>query len=144
MSKDSLKKHLSDNIGRLFNLTFNHVIMYNVYHKSVVTSLERFHNFLKDGFKLLDTIAISLNQDVIFVEDEPLDPRINTTRIAAHFKKADIQSISFSVGLELGDLTFFFEVITDIRRYKNADDMKKAFEKKGFDKITINYFVYAN
>ncbi len=143
MSKDSLKKHLSDNIGRMFNLTFNQIIMYNVYHKSAVTSLERFHNFLQDGFKLLDTIAISLNQDVLFVEDEPLDTRINISRIAAHFKKADIQSINFAAGLDIGDLTLFFEIVTDLRTYQNSEAMKKAFAKKGLEKVAINYFVYA-
>jgi hypothetical protein len=143
MSKASLKKHLSDNIGRLFNLTFNHIVMYNTYHKSAVSSLERFYGFLQDGFKIQDNIAISLNQDVLFVEDEPLDSRINTTRIAAHFKQADIQSISFGSGLALGDLTVFFDILTDLMRYKNADAMKKALEKKGLAKIAINYFVYA-
>jgi hypothetical protein len=143
MSKESLKKHLSDNIGRLFNLTFNHIVMYNAYHKSAVTSLERFYNFLKDGFKILDTIAISLNQDVLFIEDEPLDSRINTIKITAHFKQADIQSVSFSSGVALGDLTFFFEILTNLGRYKNADAMKKVLEKKGLDKIAINYFIYA-
>jgi hypothetical protein len=143
MSKAVLQKHLSENIGRMFNLTFNQIIMYNVYHKSAVASLERFHNFLQDGLKLLDTIGISLNQDVVFIEDEALDARINTARLAEHFKKANIQSISFGLGLNMGDLTLFFEIFTDIRRYRDANGMKKAFEKMGLKKIVINYFVYA-
>jgi hypothetical protein len=143
MSKVILKKHLSDNIGRLFNLAFNQMIMYSVYHKSAVSALERFYRFLTDGFRVADDIALSLNQDVLFVEEEPLDSRINTSRLAAHMKKAEVQSINFAAGIDLGDLTQFFEVFTDLRRYRNADAMKKAFEKKGLQKVAVNYFIYA-
>ena len=143
MSKAILKKHLSDNIGRMFNLAFNQTTMYNVYHKSAVSAVERFNNFLQDGFKILDNVAISINQEKIFIEDEPLDARINTSKLTAYFKKTGIQSISFSSGLDLGDVTSFFEVLTDLRRYRNADEMKKVLAKRGLDKVTINYFVYA-
>ena len=143
MSKASLKKHLSDNIGRMFNLAFNQATMYNVYHKSAVSAVERFNNFLQDGFRLLDNVAISINQEKIFIEDEPLDSRINTSKLTAYFKKAGIQSISFANGLDVGEVTSFFEVLTDLRRYRNADEMKKALVKMGLEKITLNYFVYA-
>jgi hypothetical protein len=116
--------------------------MYNVYHKSVVGSLERVYESFQDGFKGLATIALSLHQDQFFVEDEAIDSRINTNRLAAHFKKADIQSLAFEAGITLADLTQFLEILMDLNRYPTANAMKKALKKKGVDKILINYFVY--
>lgn len=142
MDKASLQKQLSDTIGRNFNLVFNQILMYNVYHKSVVGSLERAYDSFQDGFKVLSTIALSLHQDQLFVEDEAIDSRISTTRLTAHFKKTDIQSLAFEAGITLADLTQFLEILTDLNRYPNANAMKKALKKNGLDKILINYFVY--
>ena len=142
MDKASLQKQLSDTIGRNVNLVFNQISMYNVYHKSVIGSLERVYESFLEGFKILPTIALSLHQDQLFVEDEALDSRINTNRLTAHFKKADIQSLAFETGLTLADLTQFLEILTDLNRYPNADAMKEAVQEKGLDKILINYFVY--
>ena len=142
MDKASLQKQLSDTIGRNFNLVFNQILMYNVYHKSVVGSLERAYESFQDGFKVLSTIALSLHQDQLFVEDEAIDSRISTTRLTAHFKKTDIQSLAFEAGITLADLTQFLEILTDLNRYPNANAMKKALKKNGLDKILINYFVY--
>jgi len=142
MDKAGLQKKLSDTIGRNFNLVFNQIAMYNVYHKSVIGSLERVYESFQEGFKVLPTIALSLHQDQLFVEDEALDSRINTNRLTAHFKKTDIQSLAFEAGITLADLTQFLGILTDLNRYPNADTMKKAVQDKGLDKILINYFVY--
>ncbi len=142
MDKASLQKQLSDTIGRNVNLVFNQISMYNVYHKSVIGSLERVYESFLEGFKILPTIALSLHQNQLFVEDEALDSRINTNRLTAHFKKADIQSLAFETGLTLADLTQFLEILTDLNRYPNADAMKEALQEKGLDNILINYFVY--
>ena len=142
MDKASLQKQLSETIGRNFNLVFNQISMYNVYHKSVIGSLERAFESFQDGFKVLPTIALSLHQDQLFVEDEALDSRINTNRLTAHFKKADIQSLAFEAGITLADLTQFLEILTDLNRYPNAGAMTKAVKEKSLEKILINYFVY--
>jgi hypothetical protein len=142
MNKVGLKEELTNTIGRNFNLAFNQISMYNVYHKSVIGTLERLYDSLQDGFKIVPTIAISLNQEQIFIEDEQLDSRINTARLAAHFKKADIQSLAFESPIELGDLTSFLEIMTDLKRYPKVDKMKSALQEKGLDRFQINYFVY--
>ena len=142
MEKASLQKQLSDTIGRNFNLVFNQISMYNVYHKSVIGSLERAFESFQDGFKVLPTIALSLHQEQLFVEDEALDSRINTNRLTAHFKKADIQSLAFEAGITLADLTQFLEILADLNRYPTAEAMKKTLQEKELDKILINYFVY--
>ncbi len=142
MNKEGLHKQLADNIGRNFNLVFNQVSMYNVYHKSVHSSLERAIESFQNGFDIQSTISISLHQDQVFIEDEALDSRINTSRLTNHFKKADIQSLAFEAGLTLADLTNFLEILTDLNQYPDATQMKTALEANGLDKILINYFVY--
>jgi len=142
MDKEGLPKQLADNIGRNFNLVFNQVSMYNVYHKSVQGSLERAMASFQEGFDNQATIAISLHQDQLFIEDEALDSRINTSRLSTHFKKANIQSLAFDSGLTLADLTQFLEILTDLNQYPDATQMKTALEDKELDSILINYFVY--
>ena len=124
MAKESLQKQLADSIGRNFNLVFNQVMMYNVYHKSVQGSLERALESFQEGFAIVPTIAISLHQEQVFVEDEALDTRINPSRLASHFKKADIHSLAFEAGLTLADLTRFLEILTDLNQYLDATQMK--------------------
>ena len=142
MDTATLPKQLSDTIGRDFNLVFNQISMYNIYHKSVVGSLKRAHKSFQNGFKVLPTVALSLHQDKLFVEDEVLDTHINTKRLTAHFKKADIQSLAFDAGMTLEDLTQFMEIFTDLHRYPHVDAMKKVMQKEGLNKILINYFVF--
>ncbi|RLC11623.1 MAG: hypothetical protein DRI24_18530, partial [Deltaproteobacteria bacterium] len=142
MDKASLPKQLSETIGRNFNLLFNQIGMYNVYHKSVLGSLERVYESFQEGFKNRSTIVLSLHQEQLVIEDEVLDSRINANRLTAHFKKTDIQSLAFEVGITLADMTQFMEILTDLNRYPNADAMKKAMQEKGLDNILVNYFVY--
>ena len=142
MDKEGLPKQLADNIGRNFNLVFNQVSMYNVYHKSVQGSLERAMESFRAGFDDQPTIAISLHQDQVFIEDKALDSRINTSRLTNHFKKADIQSLAFESGLNLADLTQFLEILTDLNQYPNATKMKTALEANGLENVLINYFVF--
>ena len=126
MDKASLPKQLSETIGRNFNLVFNQIGMYNVYHKSVLGSLERVYESFQEGFNILSTIVLSLHQEQLVIEDEVLDSRINASRLTAHFKKTDIQSLAFEAGMTLADMAQFLEILTDLNRYPNADAMKKA------------------
>ena len=48
-------------------------------------------------------LKVSLHQEQFFVEEEPFAQRINTTRMATHFKKVGIESIAFQNNLTLTD-----------------------------------------
>ena len=63
MEQEGLQRQLADKIGKNFNLVFNQVSMYNVYHKSVQGSLERAMESLQEGFDNQATITISLHQE---------------------------------------------------------------------------------
>ena len=116
--------------------------MYDVNHKTATSSMEKFHVSLEDVLKKLSPLILSMNQEQFFIEEDLIDPRINTTRMAGHFKKAEIQSVSFINGLKLDHLKYFMEVFSDLGKYPTADSMKVALEAKGIDKVKINYVVF--
>ena len=140
--KAALEKALSSDIGRNFNLVFNQVAMYNVRHKSGAQAIDRFSESLTEGLKLISPLAISMNQEQFFVEDEPFEARINTSRMVAHFKKGGIESISFETHLSREDLTYFLEVITDLNTYTSIDVMKTALEARSLTSVRMNYVIF--
>ena len=142
MEKAVLNRELSNMIGRNFNLVFNQVAMYNVQHKSGASAIDRFFEALTDGLAVVSPLAISMNQEQFFVEEEPFESRINTSRMTAHFKKVGIESISFERYVGREDLTFFLEVITDINQYASLEAMKVALEGKSLTSIKMNYVIF--
>lgn len=142
MEKAALEKVLSSNICRNFNLAFNQVAMYNVQHKSGASAIDRFFESLTEGLNQVSPLAISMSQEQFFVEEEPFDSRINTTRMAVHFKKVGIESISFEKYLSREDLTYFLEVITDLNTYTSIDVMKTALEARSLTSVRINYAIF--
>jgi hypothetical protein len=83
-----------------------------------------------------------MSQEQFFVEEEAFEPRINTTRMAAHFKKVGIESISFEKHLTREDLTYFLEVITDLNTYTSIDVMQAALKARSLNSIRINYVTF--
>ena len=142
MEKAVLRKDLSNTIGRNFNLVFNQVAMYNAQHKSGARAIDRFFESLIDGLKLVSPLALSMSQEQFFVEEDAFEPRINTTRMATHFKKVGIESISFEKHLSREDLTFFLEVITDLNKYTSIVSMQKALEYRSLTSVRINYVTF--
>ncbi|MBW2297971.1 MAG: hypothetical protein JRF32_10250 [Deltaproteobacteria bacterium] len=142
MQKNTLEKALSNNIGRNFNLVFNQVAMYNAQHKSGAQAIDRFFDALTDGLKQMAPLAISLHQEQFFVEEEPFAQRINTTRMATHFKKVGIESISFENNLSREDLVFFLEIIIDLNTYASIDAMKKALDARTLTSVRMNYVTF--
>ncbi len=142
MDKAVLTKDLSNHIGRNFNLVFNQVAMYNAQHKSGANAIDRFFEALTDGLKLISPLAISMNQEQLFVEEEPFDSRINTSRMAAHLKKVGLESISFEKHLSREELAFFLEVITDLNQYVSVAAIQKALESRSLTSVRINYVTF--
>jgi len=142
MEKAVLKKELANTIGRNFNLVFNQVAMYNVRHKSGASAIDRFFESLTQGLDHVSPLAISMNQEQFFVEEEPFEARINPTRMTAHFKKVGIESISFEKHVSRDDLTLFLEVISDLNQYASIEAMKAALENRSLTSIQINHIIF--
>ncbi|MEJ2476351.1 MAG: hypothetical protein P8Y40_02400, partial [Desulfobacterales bacterium] len=142
MTVKKLPKEISYRIGRAFALLFNRSAMYNIDHPFTAQALSEFYNTTTHGLALFSPVALIMHQEQFFIEEEPLDHRINTGKMLAHFKKADIQSISFEKGMAESELAQFAGVLNDIAQYSNAEAMKAACEELGIRNIKINHVFY--
>ncbi len=140
--KPRLKKVISDKICRMFNLVFNQVSMYNAEHPAAVRSIDQFFNALTQGLNSQSPLVVIMNREQFFIEDEPFDPKINAAKMAVHFKKADLQSLSFEKGVTNEELKLFIKVFSDLKVYPNADVMKAVISEKGLKRIKINYVFF--
>ena len=142
MTVQKLPKEISYRIGRAFALLFNRSAMYNIDHPFTAQALSEFYNTTTHGLALFSPVALIMHQEQFFIEEEPLDHRINTGKMLTHFKKADIQSISFEKGMGEPELAKFAGVLNDITQYSNAEAMKAACEELGIRNIKINHVFY--
>jgi GGDEF domain-containing protein len=62
--------------------------------------------------------------------------------MVAHFKKAEIQSISFYEGMTKNELKTFLGVFVSLDKYPNAESMKGALAEKGITNLKINHVFY--
>ena len=130
MKKSKLSKKVSENIGRAFAIMFNRASMYKMDHPFTDQSLQELYHAVTDGLDLFSPVALILNREQLFVEEEPFDSRLNTSRIAAHFKKAGIQSISFEKGMNADELKCFVKIFVDPASYPKASSMQKALAEE--------------
>ncbi|MGB7918541.1 MAG: hypothetical protein WCF40_00645 [Desulfobacterales bacterium] len=142
MTVQKLPKEISNRIGRAFALLFNRSAMYHIDHPFTAQALSEFYNTTTHGLTLFSPVALIMHQEQFFIEEEPLDHRINTGKMLTHFKRADIQSISFEKGMGEPELAKFAEVLNDIARYATAEAMKAACEQMGIRNIKINHVFY--
>ena len=86
-AKSKIPKEISSKIGRSFALLYNRLSMYNLEHPFTSQSLEDFYGTVEEGLGHYSPIVVIMYKDQFFVEEEPLDPRLNTSKMLAHFKK---------------------------------------------------------
>ena len=139
MQKFLLPKVMSDNIGRAFNLLFNRVIMYHLEHPATVQAIAEFLRAIREGFSLVSSIDLIMMQDKFFLEEEPLDHRINTSKMLAHFKKVEIQSVSFEKGLSENELREFLKIFSDLKTNPTAESIKTALTKLEIAHLKVNH-----
>jgi len=142
MTKPKLEKKTVDKIGRSFALLFNRVAMYNLDHPFTVDSMTNYYRTITDGLSSLSPIVLIMHQEQFFIEDEPLDSRINTSKMVIHFKKAGIQSISFEKGMKSDELNLFVGIFSNLIKYPTTDHMKKALSSSGVKGVKINHVIF--
>jgi len=116
--------------------------MYQPDHPYVKQSFEEFYPVLEKLFSSVSPLVFSMNREQFFVDEEPLDPRINVSRLVDHFKKAGVQSISFYTGLSKNELKSFLEIFVTLKRYPDAKAMKKALAGKHIENCKINHVFF--
>lgn len=142
MTEKKLPKDITNKVGRSFALLFNRMAMYNMDHPITNQSLAEFSKTINQGLAVYSPIVIIMHQDQFFIEEEPLDPRINTSKMLLHFKKTGIKSVSFEKGLGENELSTFAVIFIDTAKHVNADAMKDACTQQGVGKIKINHVFY--
>jgi GGDEF domain-containing protein len=142
MAKPKLKKQTVDKIGRTFALLFNRLAMYNLDHPFTVESMNNYYKTITDGLSTFSPIVLIMHQEQFFIEDEPLDSRINLSKMVIHFKKAGIQSISFEKGMKSDEFNLFIGIFSDLKKYPTADHMKKALSSNSVKRVRINHVIF--
>ncbi len=137
-----ISKELAGKIGRTFALLYNRLSMYNQDHPFASQALDDFFDIVDEGLSYSAPIVVIMYKDQFFVEEEPLDPRINTSKMLAHFKKTGIQSISFEQEVAEKELKDFAGIFINTAEYPTADAMKEACAEKQIVRIKINHVFY--
>ncbi len=128
--------------GRSFLLLFNRSTMYDTNHPYCRQAIDELVPILKTILKIHSPLVFIMNQEQLFVDEEPVDQRINTSKMVAYFKKTEIQSISFYEGLDKKELVTFVEIFTSQKKYPNVNIMKKELEARRIDHIKLNHVYF--
>ena len=116
--------------------------MYKLDHPFAIQSIDQAYKAIQVGLNEFSPVVLTFNRDQFFIEDEPFDHRLNTSRMAAHFKKIGIQSISFEKGVAKTEVVEFVKIFTDSNTYATAVSMKDALSMKRVTNLKMNHFIY--
>ena len=142
MPESKASKQEFARFGRILSLLFNRATMYQMDHPYVKQSMDEFHPFVEKLLTSISPLVFAMNREQFFIDEEPLDPRITVNRMVSHFKKAEIQSISFYEGMTKNELKTFLGVFVSLDKYPNAESMKGALAEKGITNLKINHVFY--
>ncbi len=128
--------------GRSLALLLNRGMMYQKSHPMVRDSITEVHKAAREILANSAPVVFILNREQFYIDEEPLDPRINARRIASLFESHGIQSISFEHGLTTGELDVFIEIFSSLTMLQKAEHIKKSLFSKGAYHIKINHVLY--
>ncbi len=128
--------------GKAFVLLFNRVAMYGPGHPFSEQAVTDFYAAIGRLLETTSPVVVIYDREQFFIEDEPIDPNLNVFKMAAHFKKAAITSISIERGLELAELRAFVEIFLDSRGYPEAEAMRRAAAARQVRRIRINHVFF--
>jgi hypothetical protein len=137
----NIKKQLAQ-FGRTVALLFNRSMMYQPNHPFVKQSIDLFYDGALSLLEHISPLVFILNREEFFVDEEPLDPRINVGRLVVLFKNNGIQSISIDPGLEKREIQAFLEEFGNISKHHGAEGFRKAIFSRGVTSIKVNHVRY--
>lgn len=140
--KQSNQKVKLARFGRALALLLNRGMMYHKSHPMIQDSITEVHKSAGEILSQSAPLVFILNREQFYIDEEPLDPRINVKRIATLFESHGVQSISFEKGLTTGELDVFIEIFSSLTMTQNAKAIKKALYTKGAFHIKINHVLY--
>jgi hypothetical protein len=138
----TLDQRHAETLARLFNLVYNSAILYGGTHQTTTDSTIPFYNFVAKLVKGNTLISLLAERDSVYVENHCVDKIINARRLMMHFKKAGLQSITFSSEMSIEGVKAFFLILSDMQTYPTAELMKKGLVLQNVKGIRLNYVVY--
>jgi hypothetical protein len=129
-------------VGRFFVMLFNRSMMYDANHPYCQQAIDQLLPTLLPILVTHSPVVFTMNQEQMFVDEEPVDQRINTSKMVAFFKRAEIQSISFYNGIDRDELDLFTEIFTSLKRYPNVNAMKKEMEARKIKHVRVNHVFF--
>ncbi len=142
MPETKINKQKLFNVGRFFLVLFNRSMMYDANHPYCQQAMDQLLPTLLSLLVTHSPLVFTMNQEQIFVDEEPVDQRVNSSKMVAFFKKTEIQSISFYNGIDRDELASFTDIFTSLKRYPNANAMKKEMEARRIKHIRINHVFF--
>ena len=142
MAEAKIEKHKLDLFGRNITLMLNRASMYTVNHPYVKQAIDTTYEAITSVLEYISPLVFIMTQDKFFIDEEPLDPRVNTSRIITHFKKKGIQSVSFEKGLERRELRSFVELYSTPDKYPDSEAIKRALSARRIRHLKINHVFY--
>ena len=142
MPEIQINKHKLFNAGRFFLMLFNRSMMYDANHPYCLQAMDQLLPTLLSILVTRSPLVFTMNQEQIFVDEDPVDQRVNTSKMVAFFKRTEIQSISFYNGIDIDQLASFTDIFTSLNKYPNANAMKKEMEARGIKHIRINHVFF--
>ncbi len=142
MSGTKIEKHKIDLFGRNLTLMLNRASMYAVGHPYVKQAIESAYEATVSILQNTSPLVFIMSQEQFFIDEEPLDPRVNASRIVTQFKKKGIQSVSFEKGLEKREMRSFVEIYSQPDKFPDAEAIKKALTARRVNHLKINHVFY--
>jgi hypothetical protein len=138
----SLVKKDIETLARHFNRVFGHAMMYGVKHQMTANSLTPFFTALAVSLEKSPLITVTIERESILLEGTVVDKVVNAKKLAAHFGKVGIQSLSFERGLLENTLSAFLEITADSKKFPHAEAMKSELVKRGIKGVRLNYVTF--
>ncbi|MBN1626519.1 MAG: hypothetical protein JW944_08330 [Deltaproteobacteria bacterium] len=142
MPENTIDKLQLFTFGRSFLLMFNRTTMYDVSHPYCQQAIDQVMPSLLNILKTHSPLVFIMNQDQLFVEEDPVDPRINMSKMIAYLKKTEVQSISFYNGIDRNELAAFMEIFNALKKQSNVNIMKKEMAEKDIQHIRLNHVYF--
>jgi len=142
MSKPKLNKQDYDRIARVLFLLLNRAMMYQANHPHIKDAIGNFQQELTTVLPGSSSLVLILNRDQLFLDEEPVDQRINTNRIVALFKKTGVQSISFAAGITVDELQTLITILTTPQKFSSSEKMVEELNFCGVQHLKINHVFY--
>ena len=142
MDKRRIAKQDSDRFGRHVAIVLTRATMYKPRHPYVKQSSDALYHMAKKLLETVSPLVFSLHREQCFVDEEPLDPRVNVSRLISHFKNVGIESISFYKGLSQDELETFLELYVDAAKYPDIDSLCWVLVDRSVKNLRINHVIF--